>query len=127
MCEDFAPVAQMEHLFYTRFLKPWWEIQISLPVFCKLREVRKDEERENIGDRTKVFLAPTGKITTFYNSFKRGKFFSLQSTMKGILDTRVDQLDARSHQKSLSPQEGTLAQRVANKECERSRNVRGRQ
>lgn len=51
MREDFAPVVQMEHLFYTRFLKPWWEIPVSLPVFSKLQEVRKGEERENIGDR----------------------------------------------------------------------------
>lgn len=48
MCEDFAPVVQMEHLFYARFLKPWWEIPASLPAFSK---VRKGEERENIGDR----------------------------------------------------------------------------
>lgn len=60
MCEDVAPVVQMEHLFYTRFLKPWWEIPASLPVFSKLQEVKK-----NAGDRRrKVFLAPTSKITT---------------------------------------------------------------
>lgn len=35
------------------------------------------------------------------------------------------QLDARSHQKSLSPQGGTLAQGVAKEECESSRNVTG--
>lgn len=53
MCEDFAPVAQMEHLFYTRFLKLQWEIPASLPVLSKLQEVRKGEESENKGDRTR--------------------------------------------------------------------------
>lgn len=53
MCEAFAPVVQMEHLFYTRFLELWWEIPASLPALSKLQEVRKGEESENIGDRTK--------------------------------------------------------------------------
>lgn len=84
--------------------------------------------KKTAGDRRrKVFLAPTSKITTFYNSSKTEKFLSLQSTMKGILYTQAGQLDARSHQKSLSPQEGTLAQGVTNEECKRSRNVTGRQ
>lgn len=38
--------------------------------------------------RRKLFLVPTSKIT-FYNSLKREKFLSLQSTMKGILYTKL--------------------------------------
>lgn len=57
MCEGFAPVVQTEHLFYTCFLKPWWEIPASLPVFSKLQEVRKGGERGNIGDRKKKAIS----------------------------------------------------------------------
>lgn len=94
------------------------------PFFSKLREVGKGEKRENTGKgRRLTFLSPTSKkkpptTKSIFIAFKR-EIFVLVKQNEGhfvYCIAQVGQLDAHSYQKSLSPQEGTLAQGVASGE-----------
>lgn len=87
MCEDFAPVVQMEHLFSARFLEPGWEISAPLHQFSisYRRWGRVKKERLQVMGGGKVFLSPTSPKNYLYSSLKeRGEFLSLGSKMKGI-------------------------------------------
>lgn len=90
MCEDFAPVVQMEHLFSAHFLKPWWEISASLHQFSVSyrRWGRPKKKRIKVMGGVKVFLSPTSqKKMLLWLLKEREEFLSLRSKMKGVLYT----------------------------------------
>lgn len=69
-CEDFAPVVQTEH-FHSLSETVVGNLSFLTPVFCKLQEVGKGEERDTIGDRRKKGVSPTSQKKYFYSFLKR--------------------------------------------------------
>lgn len=104
MCEDFAPVVQMEHLFSAHFLKPWWEISASLHQFSVSyrRWGRPKKRRIKVIGGVKVFLSPTSQKNAFMALEGERGILVLAKQNEGHFIYRiaqVGQLDARSHQK----------------------------